>query len=219
MDKRHDSIGGHQGQVQQPAPSAAELQRRLHDTRNSITETVAEMKSTMNTQYNTAKDRAVESLDWKLQMRKYPVAACLGALAVGYLAGRGLASATDEHEDEYIGSGIQEHDFTTMHGSSHVPEPRHSITERIIPPQARARMASRVEDVLGNLTEHFLGELTRVGREVVVPGIIGAITSKLSSTTDSSSTQYNTGHQNAGGTGSFGSGTTNRGTSYQGRSL
>ncbi|MGI8907811.1 MAG: hypothetical protein ACR2IE_15125 [Candidatus Sumerlaeaceae bacterium] len=216
MDNRHDRVD----KQQERNPSAAELQRRLQDTRQSLTHTVEEMKTTMNTQYHQVKDRATQSLDWKLQMQKYPIAACLGALAVGFLAGRTLGESVGDDDDDYmIDHREHEHDFTSMHGSSRVPSTARGLTEKILPPQTRARMASRVEDVLGNLTEQFLGEITRVGRDVVVPGLIGALTSRLSGSGSSSSTShFDTSQQNVGGTGTFGS-QSGQGPSYQGRSL
>jgi len=222
MDNRHDHVK-HDGDAKpnERTPSAAELQRRIEDTRQSITQNVAEIKSTMNTQYNQAKDRATESLDWKLQMRRYPVAACIGALAVGYLAGRSLSHATDDDHD--YDDGVLDHDYTTMHGSSLAPSGASRSSRSLVPPQVKQRMASRVEDVLGNLADQFLNELTRVGRDVVVPGIMGALSSKLQNVAGSmgasQSSMQSSGQDHVGGTGSFGSTGQNRGSSYQGRSI
>jgi hypothetical protein len=74
-------------------PSKAELQRRMEDAREEISETVAEIKDTVTEQYESVKETVSETLDWREQFRKHAVAWSLGALAVGYVVGSGLAAA------------------------------------------------------------------------------------------------------------------------------
>src|SRR5438128_987095 len=69
-------------------PSASELQREIEAKRTSLTHTIAEMKTTMNTEYQNAKETISNTFDWRLQMRRYPLAVSLGALAVGFIAGK-----------------------------------------------------------------------------------------------------------------------------------
>jgi hypothetical protein len=219
MDIRHHHVARSDGS--HGNPSAAELQRRLQETSQSITQTVGEMKTTMNTQYQHAKDRAMDSIDWRVQMRRYPIAAAVGALGIGFLVGRSLGHYSEE--EEYIGSSHgREPDFTTLHGSSLAPSSS-SGSRSIVSPQVRSRLSSRVEGVLSDLAENFLNELTRVGRDVVVPSVIGAITNKLHDSGVTRTSHVETTQHNVGGTGSFGSQqstqTTHGGGTYQGRAL
>lgn len=76
-------------------PSKEELQRRLDDTRDSISQTVMEIKETVANQVQAVKD----TLDWREQFRKRPVAWSAGALGVGFLTGYCIASALKDDED------------------------------------------------------------------------------------------------------------------------
>ena len=64
-------------------PSKEELQRRLDVTRDSISQTVTEIKETVANQVQAVKD----TLDWREQFKKRPVAWSAGAFGVGFLVG------------------------------------------------------------------------------------------------------------------------------------
>ena len=77
-------------------PSKAELQRRMEEAREDISQAVEDIKDTVTEQYESVKETVTETLDWRLQFRKHSVAFSLGALAVGYVVGSGLAAALDD---------------------------------------------------------------------------------------------------------------------------
>jgi len=78
-------------------PSKEALQRRMEEARDSITNTVTEIKETVAQQYENVKD----ALDWREHFKKQPVAWSLGAAGVGFFVGYGLAAAfTGEDEEE-----------------------------------------------------------------------------------------------------------------------
>lgn len=77
-------------------PSKAELQRRMEKARENITETVAEIKETVTDQYESVKETVSETLDWRAQFRKHSVAWSMGALAVGYIVGSGIAASLSD---------------------------------------------------------------------------------------------------------------------------
>jgi hypothetical protein len=79
----------------------AELQRRMEEARESITQTVSEIKDTVATQYQHVRDSVSEALDWREQYRKRPVAWTLGALGVGVVVGYSLGGAViGDREDD-----------------------------------------------------------------------------------------------------------------------
>jgi len=204
--------------------SAAELQRKLHTTRDSITQTVAELKGTMNHEYRTTKDRAMQSIDWQVHMRRYPIAACVGALAVGFLAGRALNSR-DEDDDDYGYSSSDRYitSGSSIHGNA-MDSSSSSHSRHLISPEVKRRMSGRVEGVLTQIADNFLNELSRVGRDVVVPSLVSALTTKLHNVTgqtDHGSSAFASGTSHVGGTGSFGqsSGSTGASGGYPGRNL
>src|SRR5690242_11539462 len=79
-----------------PEPSKAALQRRMEEAREDISETVAEIKDTVTEQYESVKETVTETLDWRAQFRKHSVAFSLGALAVGFIVGNGIAASLED---------------------------------------------------------------------------------------------------------------------------
>jgi hypothetical protein len=77
-------------------PTKAQLQRRMEAAREDITQTVEEIKDTVTESYEAVKETVVETLDWRAQFRKHTVAWSLGALAVGYVVGSGIAAAIED---------------------------------------------------------------------------------------------------------------------------
>jgi len=85
----------------------AELQRRMEEARESITQTVTEIKDTVANQYQAVRDTVTEALDWREQYRKRPVAFSIGALSAGFILGYTVAGtfkgdgSAYEGEDDY----------------------------------------------------------------------------------------------------------------------
>lgn len=80
-------------------PSKEALQRRMEEARDSITNTVTEIKENVAQQYENVK----EALDWREHFKKQPLAWSLGAAGVGLFVGYGIASAikgSDEDRSE-----------------------------------------------------------------------------------------------------------------------
>ncbi|HEX5707494.1 MAG TPA: hypothetical protein VFX96_09375 [Pyrinomonadaceae bacterium] len=86
-----------------------ELQRRMEEARENISQTVSEIKETVVTQYQQVRESISDSLDWREQYRRRPVEFSVGALGVGlvvgYAVGGAFASRGDDDdyydEDEY----------------------------------------------------------------------------------------------------------------------
>ena len=92
------------------ATSKAELQRRMDEARDSISETVSEIKTVVAHQYEevkdtyeTVKEGVGEVLDWREQFERNPIVWGAGAVSVGILIGVGLAHLFDDEEDEAPG--------------------------------------------------------------------------------------------------------------------
>lgn len=78
----------------------AELQRRMEQARESITQTVTEIKDTVANQYQSVKETISETLDWREQFRKRPAAWSVGALSVGFIVGYSIAGVVKNHGSE-----------------------------------------------------------------------------------------------------------------------
>ena len=74
-------------------PTKAQLQRRMEAAREDISQTVEEIKDTVTESYEAVKETVSDALDWREQFRKHSIAWSLGALAVGYIVGNGLAAS------------------------------------------------------------------------------------------------------------------------------
>jgi ElaB/YqjD/DUF883 family membrane-anchored ribosome-binding protein len=68
-------------------PTKEELQRRMEEARDSISQTVSDIKDTVTTQYENVRESISQSLDWREQYRRRPVAFSVGALGVGLVLG------------------------------------------------------------------------------------------------------------------------------------
>jgi hypothetical protein len=72
----------------------AELQRRMETTRESIVETVEEIKDTVEGRYTSVKETVTGILDWREQFPKDPIVWSVGALATGFALGYTLGRAS-----------------------------------------------------------------------------------------------------------------------------
>ena len=90
--------------VQEPSvePSKEELQRRLDHTRDSISQTVTEIKETVANQVQAVKN----TLDWREQFKRRPVTWSAGALGVGFLTGYCIANTFKGEDYDRYSSAI-----------------------------------------------------------------------------------------------------------------
>jgi hypothetical protein len=80
----------------------AELQRRMEEARESISQTVTEIKDTVVTQYQQVRENISDTLDWREQYRRRTVPFTVGAFAVGALLGYSVMGAfKGEGNDDY----------------------------------------------------------------------------------------------------------------------
>ena len=90
--------------AEEPGSKAA-LKRQMEETRESISETVADIKSVVTHQYEEVRE-TVESvregvgevLDWRAEFDRNPLVWGAGAVSIGILVGFGIARAFDEEE-------------------------------------------------------------------------------------------------------------------------
>jgi hypothetical protein len=73
-----------------------ELQQEMEKTRESVSETVDELKQTVSRQYEAAKDTVAGVLDYRKEFQKEPLVWSLGALSAGFALGYTLGYAHKE---------------------------------------------------------------------------------------------------------------------------
>src|ERR1051325_5142702 len=88
-------------------PTKAELQRRMEEARESISQTVSEIKDTVVTQYQQVKETISDTLDWREQYKRHTIPFTVGAFAAGALLGYTLMGAfkgggeDEDYEEDY----------------------------------------------------------------------------------------------------------------------
>jgi hypothetical protein len=82
----------------------AALQRRMEEARESISQTVTEIKDTVVNQYQQVRENISETLDWREQYRRHTLPFTLTAFAVGAFAGYTVMGA-------FKGDGGDEEDY------------------------------------------------------------------------------------------------------------
>ena len=98
------AVEGEAGAAADEDSTKAELQRRMEEARESITQTVTEIKDTVANQYQAVRQSVTDALDWREQYRRRPVVWSVGALSVGFLVGYSLGGA-------FMGDGEDQEDY------------------------------------------------------------------------------------------------------------
>jgi hypothetical protein len=78
----------------------AELQRRMEEARESISQTVTEIKESVVNQYQQVRETISDSLDWREQYKRHTLPFTVGAFAVGALVGYSVMGAFSGDEDD-----------------------------------------------------------------------------------------------------------------------
>lgn len=73
-----------------------ELQQQMEKTRESVAETIGEIKDTVTSQYEAAKETVAGVLDYREQFQKEPLVWSLGALSAGFALGYTMGYAHKE---------------------------------------------------------------------------------------------------------------------------
>lgn len=108
----------------------AALQRRMEEARESISQTVTEIKDTVVNQYQQVRENISDTLDWREQYRRHTLPFTLTAFAVGTFVGYTVMGAfkgggDEDYEDEGAFDRIEEGFDRGLKGSarSYVAQP------------------------------------------------------------------------------------------------
>jgi hypothetical protein len=160
------------------------LQRRMELARDSISNTVTEIKENVAQQVETVKD----ALDWREHFKKAPVAWSLGAAGVGFFVGYGLAAAlTGDDYDKVHYSPTTAHSLTsspylsqraesigtesTKSNGTSGKDDGPGILERFKETSAYERLSREA----GTLGDRLVEELSATAQAVVLPALLKKI--------------------------------------------
>lgn len=166
--------------------SKAALQRRMEEARDSISNTVTEIKETVTQQYENVKD----ALDWREHFKRQPVAWSLGAAGIGFFVGYGIAAAmkgddydeTRYDEPRYASSAahslasqsyssqpvIGEPLAAAMSAKTNGKDEGPGLLERFKETSAYDRLSKEA----GTLGDRLVEELSTTAQQVVLPALL-----------------------------------------------
>lgn len=160
----------------------------MEEARDSITNTVTEIKENVAQQYETVKD----ALDWREHFKKAPLAWSLGAAGVGFFVGYGIAAAVagDEYDKIHYSSSaahslsaspaLSQRDFAQRAPSesfSAAPAKTNGkdegpgLLERFKDTSAYERLSKEA----GTLGDRLVEELSITAQQVVLPALLKKI--------------------------------------------
>jgi hypothetical protein len=170
-------------------PSKEELQRRMDSARDSITNTVTEIKETVAHQVQAVKD----TLDWREQFKRRPVAWSAAALGAGFATGYCIASYVKGDESDYsraidrVGQESKQYTSQAMYadaGAAMAPQAgvratyengKHESGPSFFQKVANTQAFERVKDEAGNIGDALVQELTKTAKTLVLPAIITSL--------------------------------------------
>ncbi|HEX7333150.1 MAG TPA: hypothetical protein VF290_16720, partial [Pyrinomonadaceae bacterium] len=164
-------------------PSKEELQRRMDVARDSISNTVTEIKETVANQVQAVKD----TLDWREQFKKRPVVWSAAAMGVGFCTGYCIANYVKGDGDDYraaidrFGEESKHYDSQSLAAGpittpgSMAPRQdngKHDSGPGFFQKVTNTHAFERVRDEAGNIGDAFVQELSKTAKTVVLPALI-----------------------------------------------
>lgn len=163
--------------------SKEDLQRRMDEARESISQTVTEIKDTVVHQYESVKESISETLDWREQFKRRPVAWVAGAAGAGFLTGYCLLSVVkgDGHDHDRYAEGYEQARY------DHQPAGRRTaLTTRaeivnedsgpgLITRIQETQAYDRVKNEASAIGDRLVGEVSKAAQEMLVPAAVGLI--------------------------------------------
>src|SRR5262245_22333261 len=176
------------GETETQEQSKEELQRRMGEARESISQTVAEIKDNVVHQYESVKETISETLDWREQFKKRPVAWTAGAAGAGFLTGYCVTAMIKGDADDSYSKGYDQArreinaDSRRHYAAQSLAAPSQpsnttevsgpGLIERIQDTRAFDKLRNGAADIGG----HLVDEVSKTAKEVLVPALVGLLT-------------------------------------------
>ena len=188
--------------------SPRELQRDLDKTRDSIAQTVTEIQNTMVTEYQQMKSNVSQTLDWRTQIERHPVAFVAGALVLGLLIGRRVGGQMSGGDHDSSGSDYSSgyDDYSSPSYSSSLAGEMPEHTSRPRGPGRASRVMNSVRQTqvydqfqtgISKVLSEVVDEFVRTSREVIIPQFMSKFMDKVGVDRN----EYESTHQRGTGTG------------------
>jgi hypothetical protein len=185
------TLGLARTQVTDVELSKEDLQRRMDEARESISQTVTEIKDNVVQQYESVKETISETLDWREQFKKRPVAWTAGAVGAGFLTGYCITSMIKGDGHDHV--GYQE--GYEQARKNYQPRRRPAMLQSSIAESVSAGAAPNQEDSgpglmtriqetqaydrlkneASTIGDHLITEVSKTAKELLVPAAVGLI--------------------------------------------
>jgi hypothetical protein len=162
----------------------------LGEARDSISNTVTEIKETVANQVQAVKD----SLDWREQFKRRPVVWSAAALGAGFATGYCIASFAKGDDADYESAidrfGKESNYYTSQslagagaamatpggpRSESQYGNGSHDTGPSFFSKMVHTPAFERVKDEAGNIGDAFVQELTKTAKTVVLPALITSL--------------------------------------------
>jgi hypothetical protein len=129
----------------------AELQRQMSQARDSISHTVADLKDTVEQQYDAVKRTVDGVLDWREQLQKSPIVWSMGALSAGFALGYTLG-----YSHKNVGKGRRKRSAVASFADSLIDE-LSAVGNSVVMPS----LNSKIQELFGFSLADMLEEIGR----------------------------------------------------------
>jgi hypothetical protein len=177
--------------------SKAQLQRRMDEARDSISQTVTEIKDSVVHQYESVKESISETLDWREQFKKRPVAWAAGAAGAGFLTGYCVTAIikgdgrdyewrsgeydlagydqTSRAAQNYRTQSYQAQSFATSTPASSISSQPETEDEGpgLISRLQETPAFGKIKSEAASVGNHLADEVSKTAKEVLIPAAIG----------------------------------------------
>jgi hypothetical protein len=165
-------------------PSKEELQRRMDQARDSISHTVTEIKENVANQVQAVK----ETLDWREQFKRRPVAWSIGAAGAGFCVGYCIAAtvkgdASEENvrnfyspeSQAYAAQPIISGASRPQYAAAKEPTNGHDEGPGFFSKLAHTPAFGKVKDEAGSVGDAFIQELGKTAKQIVLPALMTSL--------------------------------------------
>jgi hypothetical protein len=165
--------------------SKEHLQRRMDEARESISHTVTEIKDSVVHQYEAVKDTISETLDWREQFKKRPVAWSVGAAGAGFLTGYCLTSMVKGDDRDGYAEGYERarQDYQqTRQRYAAKPAAAGFVAAETAEEHAGPGLLTRIQETpayervkseASNLGGRLVDEVSKSAQDILLPAAIG----------------------------------------------
>ncbi len=155
-----------------------ELHQRMEQARDSISQTVAEIKDTVTSKVDKISGDISRTLDWREHVSKNPLAFSLGALAVGFATGAMVLGGgeTKRHYSRKLYASNEAPGADGIYESTGVSKPRRIKKEKEGPglydKLKETDAFQRLQSEVTKIGDQLVDEIVSVGKDVLLPAVV-----------------------------------------------